>query len=297
MRQNLSTSAGQSVTICDDALSLKDALLLGKAELPAVPAVASKVITLLNNQRTNATELAKAMTWDPALALKLLRIANSAVYRRRIPTDTVEGAIVRIGLRRTRDVVYGLAARSLSSGGGYVDPRIWEEAVAVAIASQLLGRTRGIAHDAFIAGLLHNVGKTVLCLVSAEKYEEALEFQRESGGLDRGAEQVVFGVNHNSVGGELLGKWGMRRSIVESTRWYNQIGIAPQLTPSARIYASLVHLSVRLVGQCGVIDGEYREWNYLSDPVARWFGMDEERVETWRGAFVESYKRERTILL
>ena len=244
------------------------AILKEEIDLPAMPPVAAKIVGMVENRRTNADDLAKIIAWDPVLSLRLLRIANSVVYRRRIPTTNIKDAIVRIGMKRTRDIVYGLSAQAVAGASQQIDKDIWKKAVAVSIAAQTIGKPRGIVHESFICGLLHNIGKMVLCYVDQDGYQESIVLAKTKRLTDRAAEQEVFGFNHNTVGGVLLTEWGIRKSIVESVRWYNQIGLAPDLTPSALTYSSLTSMACKLVDSSGIVLKPTRNHDFVRDPVA-----------------------------
>jgi len=273
------------------------AILKEEIELPAMPAVAAKVVELVENDRTNAEDLAKIISWDPVMSLRLLRIANSVVYRRRIPTTNVKDAIVRIGINRTRDIVYGLSAQSIAKSSRKIDKNIWKKAVAVSIAAQTIGKPRGIVHEAFICGLLHNIGKMILCYVDEEGYQESLKLAKSNRLMDRAAEQEVFGFNHNSVGGALLTEWGMRKSIVESVRWYNQIGIAPDLTPSAQTYSALIAMACKLVDAAGIAGSSTRNHDFVRDPVAAQLKIGPQEIPGLIEKIKATYQEESALFL
>ncbi len=156
-----------------------------RLKLPALPDVVLKVEQMARDENAGAPEIAQVIERDPVLAAKLLKLANSALYRGRVETRTVQQAIARLGLANLRDYVLAILSREL-----YVvdDPAIrrfieqlWDHAVTVGVLARELAQRIGrgtlasaVADQApdpdlaFVGGLLHDIGKAVLVQLTAK---------------------------------------------------------------------------------------------------------------------------------
>lgn len=144
----------------------KAALRNNSFVLPSLPEVALKVRRLLDDEDASAVQIANAVNADPAIAAKLIRAANSPVYHGAKTCDTTQGAIVRLGLDTTRQLVISFALKDLfkprTSLLKNVMRKTWQTSVEVAAISLVIARRSvGLGHppeEVMLAGLLHNVG-------------------------------------------------------------------------------------------------------------------------------------------
>jgi len=148
------------------------------------PAVA-EVLKLTGNDRCSIEQVAKAISRDHAIALKILKLANSAVYTRGEPIDSVLKAVLRIGLGQIRQVVLNIAVVERYSGGGiegFVESgQFWEHAIATGIIAAEIAHSRSEkeADGAFTMGLLHDVGRMVFIAQLGDTYRTVLQTARD----------------------------------------------------------------------------------------------------------------------
>jgi HD-like signal output (HDOD) protein len=173
----------------DDARALTAALVErlersltgGQLELPSLPEVALKIRRALAEESVSSGEIARLLGTDPALAARTLRIANSAMfYRGSRPITSLSGAVSQLGHKMVRNVALSFAAQQVFIGYGSRPLRdaiaaVWRHSVHVAVAAHMLARVRTKlnADEAFLAGLLHAVGKLYI-LMNAKDHLEAL---------------------------------------------------------------------------------------------------------------------------
>lgn len=144
----------------------KAALRSNSFVLPSLPEVAMKVRRLLDDESTSAGQIANVVNADPAIAAKLIRAANSPVYHGSKACDTTQGAIVRLGLNTTRQLVISFALKDLFKPRSALLKktmlRTWQTSVEVAAISLVIARRSvGLGYppeELMLAGLLHNVG-------------------------------------------------------------------------------------------------------------------------------------------
>lgn len=187
---------------------------LGKVkDLPVVPEVASKVMNLREGGREiSFKELEGIIMVDPGLTAKILKIANSALYARQREITSLQMAITLLGFKNIRNLVLLLTASSMfprmrarSFHAGF-----WRHSILAAFLSRgLVVRcpTGAGAEEAFIAGLLHDIGQAILYNNSPDEYEKALEAEKLGSMSLETIEEQFFGVNHRQLGGALLRKW------------------------------------------------------------------------------------------
>jgi HD-like signal output (HDOD) protein len=184
-------------------------------ELPTLPLVVPKVLALLRDPDVNAEALADLISRDPALAAKILKVANSAYYGFSRQIDTVRHATALLGLKMVQSLAVSIGVldvlpepqnRPLFNHAG-----LWRHSVGVAVILQELG-ARHASGDAgeylFMVGLLHDVGKVVLDRFFTEGFAKVLQgMEADPSGKLHEAEQEIIGVDHCEVAEMLLERW------------------------------------------------------------------------------------------
>ena len=191
-------------------------------ELPTLPVVIPRLLRLMESGRSSAADVTKAISQDPALASRILRVSNSAYYGFSRRIASLERAVALLGFNMVKSLALSIGViRGLPSGKGspsFSREGLWVHSLAVATAMKELGGRLG-KRDAdgylFIVGLLHDIGKVVLDQFFSELFRQALEEARDPGGMGlHVAERRVIGFDHGEVGGMLLTRWNFPRKIV-----------------------------------------------------------------------------------
>ena len=177
-------------------------------DLPALPAVAQKAMALLGDPSTEPEELQGVLSRDAALALKVLRLANSAYYRRGREITTLSAAVVVLGFKTIHTCVLSSAVHRVISAAGSVADRLWEHSFAAGAACRELARVARLSvverEEAFLCGLFHDVGKGVIAAKFPGVYAEPL-------GLAGEVEQLGF--HHGHLGHVLLSRWEIPETL------------------------------------------------------------------------------------
>ena len=158
---------------------LESSLAGGELELPSLPEVALKIRRALADDNVSVTEVARLLGSDPALAARTLRIANSAMfYRGSRPITSLNGAVSQLGYKMVRNVALSFAAQQVFIGYGSRPLRdlvsaVWRHSVHAAVVAHMLARVRTKlnADEAFLAGLLHEVGKLYIVMRAKDNVE------------------------------------------------------------------------------------------------------------------------------
>jgi HD-like signal output (HDOD) protein len=193
--------------------------------LPSLPEVALAVRRVLDDPEACARDIADTINHDPAIAAKILKVANSVFFRGRTACETVSNGVARIGLRTTRELVIGFAVKELFK---YDTPELreathaaWEHTMKTGAISHALARHTGLfqPEEAMIAGMLSQIG--VLSVFSyVANYPEIYKDP------ERMAETVA--VLKNEVGALVLDRWAMPADYLTcalaSGKWLRDTG-------------------------------------------------------------------------
>lgn len=197
----------------------------GRLRLPSLPDLAHKVRTAVNDPRRSIADVARLVQFDPALAARLIQIANSPLYRGNKKFDNCHSAITRIGLAASRNLVVSFTLRNLFQAR---DPMLrerlqqtWQHSCRVGAISSVLARlTPGLDPDrALLAGLVHDIG--VLPLL---QYIETLKLDVDQARLD-----ILIGRMRIALGTFMLKTWqfdpGLTSIPAQAEDWGRDTGM------------------------------------------------------------------------
>jgi putative nucleotidyltransferase with HDIG domain len=193
--------------------------IVGKIDrLPSLPRVYSTLIRTLSEPDATAADVVRILKQDIAICAKLLQLVNSSFFQLARRITSVEYAVIYLGLNMVKNLVLSveLFEAAKSKPGGLSVDLLQRHSLATAnLAARLLG-PKEKSEDAFMAGLLHDIGK----LIFAQEYPEQLERIRTAMRTDERPEfileQELAGVSHAEIGAYLLGLWGLPDSIVQA---------------------------------------------------------------------------------
>jgi putative nucleotidyltransferase with HDIG domain len=214
------------MTPAELVVQLQRDLARGTSDLPALPRGVAEALRLARTPSIDFDEVERVASSDPPLAARVISVANSAMYARsgmgRLAS--VRRASVRLGAQATRDVLYQVAYASM-----FVDaPRFrdlieatFEHGVRAARTARLLAKELGLDADlAFLAGLLHDIGRARCWKLLAKSHET---FDASTGAA--AVEEL-----HASAGAELATAWHLPEEVVESCLWHHAAGNRPYPT-------------------------------------------------------------------
>ncbi len=196
-------------------------LIAAEAEdIPTLHQVAWKLLKTVSDQGSQAQDLERLISRDQPLTAKILRIANSNWAGGRQPVCTLRQAITVLGTRRLRSLVLAASIDGVVRSRALKNRHMWEHALAVAVASQLLAdETRyPDRQEAFVCGLLHDLGKAVLERSLSSEYQLVLDrvYNEHTWAIE--AERSILGFDHAVVGGLVAQKWNLPAVLQEVVR-------------------------------------------------------------------------------
>ena len=218
--------------------------------LPTLCAVAVQLLQLTNDESSRASSIARVIESDQTLTARLLRLVNSSSYNFDSEITTVARAVVALGFNTIRCMALGMAVTDMfptTNGGGAFDLRkFWTHSLACAVGAEMLAERSGAGLDkdeAFVAGLLHDIGKLVLKTSLKGEYDGVVQRARDEDRSLLEVEQEVLGANHSEVGKWLAERWKLPDMFAQVIWLHHQAPGAIDGDHFNRAIISTVHLS------------------------------------------------------
>ena len=185
-------------------------------ELSSLPHVLVEVIKISNDPDSSVSDISAIILKDPALTAKMLRVVNSPYYGRIQEVTTVNQSVVTLGMRAVTAIALAASVydKINSIDGGIERKRFWRHSLETAIASRLIAAEIGYEplEEAFVAGLLHEIGILILEASFPDEYRRMWK-QVEAGESLIAMEQQKWGTDHSRSGQFLLDQWGVPNQI------------------------------------------------------------------------------------
>ena len=221
-----------------------------KKRLPSPQGVALAIMQACQREDVSIAEVSRLVQTDPALAGRLLQLANGASMGGR-PTASVQGAVGRLGLQSVRQLALSFSLIDQYGQGrcaGFDYPGFWSHSLLMAVATrELSARLRlGSADELFSCGLLARIGCLGLATAYPEDYAQLLSQDFKGAALLQ-QEQRVLLTDHIQLSGELHAFWGLPTVLSESMRFHEQPGVAA-FAQGSRPWqlAQVLHLAWRM---------------------------------------------------
>lgn len=186
--------------------------------LYSLPDVALRINELINAGDATNYELEEIILHDPALTVRVLKIANSSYFGFPRKVDTISRAIVLIGQKELRNLAIATSVAATFKGisARLVNMEIfWYHSVTCGVITRLIAAhlNRNEPERFFIAGLLHGIGKLVFFSQFPKESERILRLENQSDEVVTQAEQEIFGFTYAELGAELLRQWQLPDNI------------------------------------------------------------------------------------
>jgi HD-like signal output (HDOD) protein len=200
-------------------------LITNLGDLPPLPQVASQVLRVSADPDATTEDLRKVIAMDQALTSQILKISNSAMFGMVREVTTLTQAIMTLGFSTIKSVVIACSAKNLYHRGavGLQERLMWEHALVAAMASRAFAKSLRFARieEAFIGGLMHDIGKSVLGVKFPERYGTLLRMAYNEEGVCLNLELDTFGFDHAMVGEALVSQWNLAPSLQAAVRWHH----------------------------------------------------------------------------
>ena len=218
--------------------------------LPSFPATHAEILKLAQSEEATSDDLADKLQLDSGLLATIFKLVNSSGYGFRKKVDSLKLAVTLLGLEEIANLV--MAAQVFDKLGNYddgagLDPtEFWRHAVGVAFASRAISKKlQTEAESAFLAGMLHDVGKIVLDRYFGDFYAEVLKIVEDGTTLIGDAEQEVLGVTHAEIGGVLATEWKFANNYLNTIMYHHK----PSEAARYKRLVCLIHIADSLTRQ------------------------------------------------
>lgn len=227
------------------------------SHIATLPEITLKIVELVENPKSTAQDLHKVISNDPALCSRILKVVNSSFYGLPGQIGSINRAIVMLGLNAVKNIAIAASLAKLFRGGdlapSFSAKGLWMHSVGVAASCKLLcDRLKlNCGDEAFLAGLIHDIGMMVEMQYDRNKLIEVVE---QMGADDRGVpmvsmldvEEKIFGANHQHFGAGLCGKWKFPNSFLLVTGYHHR---PMELSAETRTMPALVYVADRLAAE------------------------------------------------
>jgi HD-like signal output (HDOD) protein len=198
--------------------------------LPPAPGVYHELAAMLGRAEAQPDKIAAVVEQDVGLCARVLQVASSAFFGTERPIGSISEAVSRIGI----EVVVGLALAShafaLAGDSLPADLSIAElqlHSLLVARTARAQATNREVAGDAFVAGLVHEIGKIIIAAAMPDAHAQIARQVRATGQTSSAVERSVLGTSHAEIGAYLLGLWGLPLPIIHAIAHHNDPEAAP----------------------------------------------------------------------
>jgi HD-like signal output (HDOD) protein len=186
--------------------------------IATLPEVTNQIIKTVEDPKSTASQLHKIVSHDPALVTRILKVVNSAFYGLPGQIGSIERAIVLLGLNAVKNLAVAASLGQLFRGAklcdGFTPKDLWTHCIAVGVAARDLARQMKLpmADEAFLAGMIHDMGVLVALQVYPEEVRRVCEAARTGERSYCELEREILGMDHQQLGMALAEQWKFPRS-------------------------------------------------------------------------------------
>jgi putative nucleotidyltransferase with HDIG domain len=192
--------------------------------MPPSPSSIIRISGLLRDVNTPMRKITEAVSYEPTLVMRILRLANSPIYGLERNVNSIQMAINTVGSKTLQDIVMmGLASSTFAKEihSSPISRKIWEHSLAVATISRELSEMLKMqgTEESFTCGLLHDIGKLMLLSYDFAYYSTLLEEDDERTMLD--SEHRQYGYDHAEVGSLIARRWSLQEEVCYSILYHH----------------------------------------------------------------------------
>lgn len=246
-------------TLNEGQAAIVEGAINGISHIATLPEITLKIIELVEDPTSTAQDLHNVISNDPALCSRILKVVNSAFYGLPRQIGSINRAIVLLGLNAVKNIAIAASLTKLFRGGdlcpSFSARDLWIHSIATATCSKMIcdQLKLGLPDEAFLAGLIHDIGIMVEMQASRDKLVQVFEeldfdFEGKPGADMREVELRILGANHCAFGAALCESWKFPKSFAYVAGHHHT---PLELPEGTRLLASAVHVADRLVAEQG----------------------------------------------
>jgi len=237
---------------------LRERAIRSLGELPPFSPILNRLLASLANEEVSFVKLGDLIEKDPVMAGNLLHLVNSALYARRGSINSVRHALSLLGINKLRNAVLGMSItrmwNQVHTPPSWSMARFNMHSSACAILSDLLAQRLNVdyAEGAFVAGLLHDVGRLLIALGLTEEYGRILQMHESKGKPLVACEMEVTGITHPELSAKALEIWNLPEPIQNAVLNHHDPASDPTATGPAVTLSRVLDASNQYVNSMGV---------------------------------------------
>jgi len=242
-------------------------------KLPTLPATYQRLVECLKSPNADMDDVAKIISLDPSMTARLLKVVNSAYFGLAKPVADVGRAGALLGLDRIMALVLGqgiFSGAEIPKVPGFSLDALWSHSIATATAAHRIAIEEGLEKDkvsaAFLAGMLHDLGKLVLAMGMPEQYGRVLAAAKDAPAREIEYEMLELQASHSDVGAYLVGLWGLPNTIAEAIAYHED---PAQSKVASFGLPAIVHAADRIARHPDVADPKAPELRLNFDYLAK----------------------------
>src|SRR5207302_41548 len=196
--------------------------------IATLPEITAKIIRTVEDPKSTAAELHKIVSHDPALVTRILKVVNSAFYGLPGQIGSIERGIVLLGLNAVKNIAVAASLGQLFRGmklcDGFTAKDLWTHCIGVGVVARALAKQSKLplADEAFLAGMIHDIGLLVSLQTSPEQLRQVCERAKIEERSFCDIERELIGVDHQQLGAGLAEAWKFPRSCQLVAGYHHQ---------------------------------------------------------------------------
>lgn len=220
-----------------------------------LPDVAVRIMRIASDPSATEEDLLRVLHTDPPLAARVLKVVNSAFYRREREVGALRAAVRMLGVDAIRNIALAASLHRLFRGGrglGAFDPAaLWAHSVAVGAAARRIALETKLVEpeEALLAGLLHDIGLIVAMQARPREFTQLLQramSEPDARFLD--LEEEILGATHEEFGGALCDAWKFPAALGHACRSHHDVRVLPA---DAGVMPAVVHVADAIAARIG----------------------------------------------
>ena len=220
-------------TRLENLTSLSKTIVDNVNSLPQFPENIVIVQKLINDPKSEMSDIARQISMDPALTADLLKIVNSAQYMLAKKVDNIAEAVKLVGMRGIKNLLYSYGTQKILGGDTAEKRLLWEHCYKTAFFAFNLVKNfkkdHNLLDDAYVGGILHDMGKIIFANVHPELLDKIKTFCSDKGMPASTFEDLSAGMNHAEIGSMVAEKWNFPEQLVCAIRYHHDpLAVAPE---------------------------------------------------------------------
>lgn len=271
-------------------------LIMNASDLPTIPVVATKVLQLIENPSTAAEDLARVVSSDPAVAARVLKISNSSFYGCQRQIHTLSHAIMMLGYNTLKSLVLAASVKQVYKSYGLTEKMLWEHSFGAGLAARIIANGTRLVNEeeAFLGGLFHDIGKTIMNNTDSQKFQAVMQKCYNDGISFQDAERQFYPFTHAEVGGLVIKKWNFPEMLMKAVLQHHAYAFAEDEDPYQVTLACVVGLANLLCHKVGLGQREPEQTLLLHETVpARLLNLDEHTLNGLLSTFETTYSQDK----